>query len=268
MEIRRHLVQVCAALLYNVNYFTTSQKFRTRGCVPGLNCMYCAGAVGGCPLGRLQEVLAGGLQRVPLWVAGGLGGVALAGLLLGRLICGFLCPFGLLQDLLYKIPSPKFKRGRATRALSFLRYFIALFFVIVVPLYFAMAENARLYAFCNYVCANGWLVSFFEEAASPRGLTLLVSAEAAAVLAFLLACVAVFRPFCRFICPLGAFYGLFNKISLFGVTADAKKCTNCGLCMKVCPSDCRRVGDRECVACGTCRAKCPVHAVKIGCRYR
>ena len=70
-------------------------------CVPGLNCYSCPGALGSCPIGSLQAVLDSGKFRVSCYVFGFL---TLFGALLGRFVCGWLCPFGLVQDLLHKIP--------------------------------------------------------------------------------------------------------------------------------------------------------------------
>ncbi len=70
-------------------------------CVPGLNCYSCPGAVGSCPIGALQALLNQRGFQVPFGV---LGFFFLFGSLFGRFICGFLCPFGLVQDLLHKIP--------------------------------------------------------------------------------------------------------------------------------------------------------------------
>ena len=74
-------------------------------CVPGLNCYSCPGALGACPIGSLQSFMSGAVLRFPFYV---LGLMILFGLILGRRICGWLCPFGLVQELLYKIPTPKF----------------------------------------------------------------------------------------------------------------------------------------------------------------
>jgi len=73
--------------------------------------------------------------------------------------------------------------------------------------------------------------------------------------------VFIFRLFCRFICPLGALYGLFNKLSVFGVKVDSDKCTHCGLCLNHCKVDIKEVGDQECISCGECIGVCPTQAI-------
>lgn len=105
-------------------------------CVPGLNCYSCPGALGACPLGALQSSLSGVLLRFPFYV---LGLMLLFGLLFGRTVCGWLCPFGFIQELLYKIPSPKFTKNKATRTLTKLKYIIGLLFVIILPVIFSMS---------------------------------------------------------------------------------------------------------------------------------
>ena len=73
--------------------------------------------------------------------------------------------------------------------------------------------------------------------------------------------VFIFRFFCRFFCPLGAIYGLFNKISLLGMNLDKSKCVDCGLCVGECLMDVKHVGDHECISCGRCVNVCPTNAI-------
>lgn len=70
-------------------------------CVPGLNCYSCPGALASCPIGALQALLNRQGYRIPF---AALGFFFLFGSLLGRFVCGWLCPFGLAQDLLHRIP--------------------------------------------------------------------------------------------------------------------------------------------------------------------
>ena len=266
---KRRLIQLYAALLYNAHARGFIEGSIYTGplknlCVPGLNCYSCPGAVGACPLGALQNALASSGARAPYYV---LGILLLFGLVLGRVVCGWLCPMGLVQELLHKIPSPKVKKGRWSRALSHLKYAILLVFAAALPLYFGLRWSP-VPAFCKYICPAGTLEGALALLAHPEnaGMVSMLGALFAGKLFILLlvlaACVFVFRAFCRFLCPLGAIYGLFARISLLGVQVEPAKCISCGLCERRCPVDIRCVGDRECVHCGACIAVCPTKAIR------
>ena len=151
---KRRLIQLYAALLTNANIKgIVNGRINTGNnknmCVPGLNCYSCPGAVGSCPLGALQDSLAQSNERAPFYI---LGILALFGLLFARTICGFFCPVGLGQDLLYKIKTPKVKKSRFTRMLSYFKYVLLAVFVIAIPLIYN-----GIPAFCKYVCPAGTL---------------------------------------------------------------------------------------------------------------
>ena len=117
---KRRLIQLYAALLFNANLkgFKTGRIYQgpvKNLCAPGINCYSCPGAVAACPMGALQNALSDSGKTVPYYVVGI---ILLYGLLFGRWICGFLCPFGLIQDLLHKIKTPKVGKNRVTRVLS------------------------------------------------------------------------------------------------------------------------------------------------------
>ena len=151
----RRLIQVYAALLYNayVKGFIKGDIY-TGGiknfCVPGFNCYSCPGAIGACPLGALQNALASSDKRAPYYV---LGILMLYGLILGRTICGWLCPLGLIQELFYKIPTPKVKKSRFTHALSYLKYVLLAVFVVIIPLAYSL-QQYPVPGFCCTICFN------------------------------------------------------------------------------------------------------------------
>ena len=266
---KRRLIQLYAALLTNANIKGfISGRIYTGGskimCVPGLNCYSCPGAVGACPLGSLQNALANSGTRAPVYV---LGILALFGIILGRTICGFLCPTGFLQDLAYKIKTPKLKKSRVTRLLSYLKYILLIVLVIAVPLAF-VGQGDLIPAFCKFVCPAGTFggaisLLFHPDNADLYGmLGPMFTWKFVLFCAIALACVFIYRAFCRFICPLGAIYGFFNKIALLGIKLDKNKCTDCGLCVAHCKMDIKRVGDHECINCGECIAVCPTKAIR------
>lgn len=265
---RRRIIQLYAALLTNANIkglfsgliYTGSTK---NACVPGLNCYSCPSTVGACPLGALQNALAGSNTKTPVYIIGIL---ALFGMMLGRTICGFLCPTGLLQDLLYKIKTPKLKKNRITRILSYLKYVILVVLVIAVPLAF-MLQSVPVPGFCKYICPSGTLGGAILLLLNPLNADMfpmlggLFTWKFAVLVIILLASVFMYRPFCRFLCPLGAIYGFFNKLALLGVKVEKDKCVDCGLCVAHCKMDIRKVGDHECINCGECIAVCPTKAI-------
>ena len=264
---KRKLIQLYFALLFNANVkgFVSGTIYKggtKQFCVPGLNCYSCPGAVGACPLGSLQGSFSAGKSTV-FYVCGIL---LLYGLLLGRIICGWLCPFGLFQELLYKIKTPKLKKNPVTKILSFLKYVILVFFVLIVPIMYAFRDTP-LPAFCKYICPAGTLeggIGLLSNKLNESYFSMLgplFTWKFVLLVSFAVGCVFVFRLFCRFFCPLGALYGLFNRISFFGVKIEKPKCTNCNLCVNHCKMDIRHVGDAECICCGECISVCPTGAI-------
>ncbi len=268
---KRKLIQLYAALLFNANYkgFATGNIYQgntKKVCMPGINCYSCPGAVTACPLGSLQGSFSA--DRSTLFYVGGI--LLLYCFLFGRMICGWLCPFGLFQELLYKMKTPKIKKGPITRILSFFKYFILVFFVFIVPIMYAFRDTP-LPAFCKYICPAGTLeggIGLLANKVNESYFSMLgplFTWKFLILVAISVGCVFVFRLFCRFICPLGALYGLFNKISVFGVKVDSDKCTYCNRCIKHCKMDIKHVGDAECISCGECVDVCPTNAISWKC---
>ena len=266
---KRRIIQLYAALLHNANLkgYATGQIYTGPSkvvCAPGLNCYSCPGAVGACPLGSLQNALSATPHRLPYYVFGIL---FLWGFLFGRWICGFLCPFGLFQDLLYKIPTPKIKKSPVTRVLTALKYVILVLFAVILPLLYAF-RDFPLPAFCKYICPAGTIggaLGLLSNEANTEMFGMLgplFTWKFVLAVAFTVSVIFLYRAFCRFFCPLGALYGLFNRIALFGVKLDRSRCTDCGICYSKCKMDIRSVGDRECISCGDCVASCPTGAIR------
>lgn len=264
MKKRRKLIQLICAVLYNCHITgfakgTIYQGNLKSACVPGLNCYSCPGAVFSCPLGSLQSALVSSRYRFPYYI---LGMLLLFGIFFGRLICGFLCPFGLLQELLYRIPTKKMKKSRWTRRLSLLKYIVLAVFAVIIPL------TLFVPGFCKYICPAGTLEGGIFLLLKNEPLRQMAGAlfqwKVLLLLLILLSAVFIFRSFCRFLCPLGAFYGLFNRFSLFGMKLDKEKCNDCGACIRHCKLDVKKVGDAECIQCGECIDSCNRCALRIG----
>ncbi|MBR5230931.1 MAG: redoxin family protein [Clostridia bacterium] len=267
---KRRLIQLYAALLYNAHAkgFIKGEIYTgpvKAVCVPGLNCYSCPGAVSACPLGSLQNALASSGKRAPYYAIGIL---LLFGIILGRTVCGYLCPIGLFQELLHKIPVPKLKKSRFTRALSGLKYGILIILVILIPLWMGF-KDYPLPAFCKYICPAGTLQGAVGLLAHPANTGLypmlgaLFASKMTILILLALVCMFVYRAFCRFLCPLGAIYGLFARFAVIGVKVDRSACVHCGKCLRKCEMDIRHVGDHECIQCGECIDVCPVNAISL-----
>lgn len=270
----RHLIQAAWAALTNshVSGFVTGKIYTGKLknlCVPGLNCYSCPGATGACPIGSLQAVIGSWNFKFAYYVIGFL---IFVGAILGRLICGFLCPFGLIQDLLHKIPFfKKIRTFRGVKLLRKLKYVIFLVFVILLPLFLTDLMGQGAPYFCKLICPAGTL-----EGGLP--LVLLNKAMRGAIgwlyiwkntilIATIVLSILIYRPFCKYICPLGAFYSIFNKVSLFRYRIDGDKCVHCGKCAKVCQMNVDPVktpNSPECIRCGRCRQACPKDAISCG----
>ncbi len=233
-------------------------------CVPGLNCYSCPGAVGACPLGALQNAVASSGRRVGFYI---IGIFLLYGLILGRTTCGWLCPMGMLQELLHKIPTPKIRKSRITRGLSYLKYLILVILVLALPLWYGLVRRVPVPGFCKYICPAGTFEGAVGLTAGDPGYLgsfgELFTQKFVIMLFIGLACIFCFRAFCRFLCPLGAIYGFFCKLAFVGVKVDIVRCTQCGTCVRNCKMDVKKVGDRECIHCGECMAGCPVSAISM-----
>lgn len=238
-------------------------------CVPGMNCYSCPGALGACPIGSLQAALNSRNRRFPFYVLGYLMAV---GVLAGRFICGWLCIFGLIQELLYKIPTPKLQiPDKVDKVLRYLKYVVLAVLVIGLPLFYRTDYGAGEPFFCKYVCPVGTLeggipLVLLDKALRPA-LGFLFQWKLLLLILCILASVFIYRPFCRYICPLGAFYSLFQRISFIRMKVDEGTCVHCGKCSRTCPMNVdpsKSPNSPECIRCGACVSACPMHALSFG----
>jgi ferredoxin-type protein NapH len=263
LAVWRTRVQAISTILLN-SYFL---KTWTGGlCVPALNCWACPSASGACPLGAIQHYVgqarsalseASIWSLLPLYPLGLMLAFAVLG---GRLMCGWLCPFGWLQDLLGKLQRRKLRLPAWT---GYLRHVFLVGLVFVVPYY-----TARL-AFCE-TCPMGALQGgWFQPLVYPdlrEGIHGLWWAKQAVLLAWLAASLFIRRPFCRLVCPLGALFSLFYRTSVWQISLDPYKCNDCGWCETICPAGLdprREVGGALCVSCMECQ-ECPQGAIVSG----
>ena len=266
---RRTAVQAAFALLTNARLggFVSGTIYRGAGkqlCMPGLNCYSCPGALGSCPIGAIQATLGARSYKFAFYAFGFL---MVVGALLGRVVCGFLCPFGLVQDLLHRIPVPaRLRRVKlpGDRLLRLVKYVLLALFVVLLPLCVVDLVGQGQPWFCKYVCPSGTLLGGIPLLAANEGLRAAAGwlfrwkfALLAAVCALSVFCL---RPFCKYVCPLGAIYGLFNRVALYRFQLDAARCTGCGACARACGMGVdphRTPNSAECIRCGECIRACP-----------
>ncbi len=270
----RTAVQAAVTLLYNCklpNFFrgVIDDGPLKHVCVPGLNCYSCPGAIGACPMGALQNMpKSKGKVQFPYYV---LGMLILFGLLLGRFICGFLCPFGWVQDLLYRIPFfKKVRTFKGDRVLRFVKYGVLVLLCFLFPMLLSGKYNTTPF-FCKFLCPSGTLLAaipmLLNGAVTTDQLGVLFWWKFAVLNVVLVTSLAIARPFCRYLCPLGAFYGLFNRVSVVKVHFAPDACVRCGKCAAVCPmglDPTKEHASVECIRCGRCAKACPTHALKLG----
>lgn len=269
----RGFIQAAATLATNIHLPNFAKGSIYQGaektvCVPGLNCYSCPAAAGACPIGAFQSVVGSSKFNFSYYVTGTL---ILIGVLLGRFVCGFLCPFGWLQELLHKIPGKKLST-KGLKALTYIKYFVLLFAVVVLPVMVVNDVGMGDPFFCKYICPQGVLEGAIPLSITNAGirsaLGQLFTWKLFVLIAVVVLSVLFYRPFCKWICPLGAFYGLMNKASLLGIRVDACKCISCGMCSKVCQMDVdvtRAPNHAECIRCGKCIGACPVDAIGYRC---
>lgn len=267
----RGWIQAAATLLTNIHLpnFIKGGIYQGKGkavCVPGLNCYSCPGAAGACPIGSFQAVVGSSKFRFSYYITGFL---ILLGVLLGRFICGFLCPFGWLQELLHKIPGKKLSTKKL-KPLTYLKYAILLLAVVLLPAIVVNDLGMGDPFFCKYICPQGVLEGAIPLAAVNEGIRSalgpLFNRKLIILIVVVVLSILFYRPFCKWICPLGAFYALMNKVSLLGIKVDEHKCVSCGKCARVCKMDVdvtKTPNHTECIRCGKCITACPTDAIKF-----
>jgi len=247
---KRSLVQIISLVFAN-SYFLSFLKFCP---APILNCYACPLAVMACPIGSLQHFV--GQRRFPFALVGLF---TVTGALIGRMTCGWACPFGFLQDILFKIKlGPKKLKVRIGHNTSgIIRYTVLIGLVIIAA--FTIGEPI----FCKLCPAGGLeaglpLFAFDRSIRAMAGPLFIV--KIAIVLIFIVAAILIKRPFCRFICPLGTIYSPFNKVSYLRLEVDDRACNRCGACTAACPMNIDPYLDADsgdcirCLECTSCRA--------------
>ncbi len=274
---KRNIFQLIYAFITNgsITGFFTGKIFKGAtkyGCVPGLNCYSCPGALSSCPIGSVQAVLGSRKYSFTFYV---FGIMVLFGVVLGRFICGWLCPFGFFQDLLHKIPVKKLKiKKKIHKPMTFVKYAILLFFVILFPIFLTNDFGVAKPFFCQYVCPSG---TFFGglplltvNADLRQAIGSLFTLKISILIIIVALSIFVFRFFCKYLCPLGAFYALFNKISIYHLSVDGNKCIGCQKCVRACKMGVnvlKNPDSPECIRCLDCKKACGEKAISSGLKF-
>lgn len=269
--MKRSYIQIIATALSNSyilgffkgRIYTGKTKFV---CTPGLNCYSCPGAIGSCPIGSLQSVLGGRNFNFSYYV---FGLMLLFGLVLGRFICGFLCPFGFFQDLLYKIKTPKLKiKKKIDEPLRFLKYLVLIIPVIILPIFLTNEFGTAQPFFCQWICPAGTLEGgiplLIKNDWLRKMVGFLFNWKLFLLILTIVGSILIYRPFCKYICPLGAFYSMFNKLSFYQMSIEKSKCNGCKTCERACKMQVevtKNCNSIECIRCGDCKKACPQGAI-------
>ncbi len=175
-----------------------------------------------------------------------------------KLICGWACPFGAMQELGYSLPIlRKMKRWKAPFWLT--NTIRGGLFCVVLLFLFGIVGGRKGFVIYHYLNPFNLFNLDFDH------WLILVTVIVSLTLAFF-----IYRPFCHLICPFGFVSWIAERFSLTRVNIDHEKCTNCGLCIKACPTQAAkgRVLDKlfgaDCFSCARCLNVCPQDAIQYG----
>lgn len=239
----RRAVQV-GSFVFNNSFFLPMKWCPT----VGMNCYACPLASTACPIGTLQHFMV--IRQIPYFLIGMLAAI---GAFFGRMICGWACPIGWLQEIIHKIPTPKWKVR--WKPLPYLKYVVLVVLVLAIPFWTGEPWFSKL-CFVGTVEAGAPLAIF--DASIREMIGPLFFIKLGITLALVSLFIFVKRPFCRFLCPLGAIYSLTNRFSYLNLQVDGG-CTSCNRCQKACPMDIKvyeNPNSGECIRCLECTAVC------------
>lgn len=259
LGIWRRIAQVIFAILPNSYY----QVFIKDGSIyqgnlkgitpPILNCYATPTAYTSCPVGSMQHFMK--LRAFPAYLVGILGTI---GVIIGRIPCGWMCPFGFVQDLIHKIPTPKWKMPFFFR---YFKYAVLALMVLILPYFFM---NTHFCLACPAGALTGGLTQIIINPVLQELLGALFLRKMIILAVMLFMFIFISRFFCRAFCPLGAILGLFNGVSLFHLEFIEDKCIDCSKCSKVCPvaiDPFKTPNSPECIRCMACVEACPAKAL-------
>jgi polyferredoxin len=217
--------------------------------------------------------------------------VLIVGSVIGRLLCGWLCPIGFIQDLILKIKGNGSKVNPRTHAtlikLKYVLLSVTFFFSITLALSLQAGESkykealgpftkgvflpiqpeTALFANLPRLIQSG-TESGLLDFSGPTSAGFLVLLGFALSLLLLIGAYLVPWFWCRYLCPTGALMSIFMRFSFLGMKRDPSKCTKCGGCVEACPMQIRildlpweKFNDPECTLCLECVEACPTGAL-------
>lgn len=263
LSTKRKIAQIVAFVISNLGFI---RILKTGFVCPFLYCHGCPFAFFGCPIGILQYAREHFIRsgQFPLFTLGSLG---LYGALVGRTFCGWACPFGALHDLVSYLKGER--RSIKTPRCWYIKY-VVLFIVLVVAwitldsIFCKLCPSGSLFAAIPYF-ARQFIIQDPTFSFGTFFYMHILTLVATLFLAYL-----VSRFWCRYLCPVAAIGGIFNRVSLLNISLDEKKCVECGVCLKVCPMGIDKIDDigrsTDCTLCGRCVEKCPEEALSFAVR--
>jgi ferredoxin-type protein NapH len=255
----RRIYQLIFFIIQNpfISNFMTGRPYNGPAksfCAPGLHCYSCPSMAFGCPLGTIQYVIKYAAM-IPYYALGTLSAV---GAVFGSASCGYVCPFGLFQELLHSISPWKSDTAKLPQPFRYIKWGNLILLVIIVPA-FGLAQG-----FCAWICPSGLIMAGLPIIAANEGIRASIGItfywKLFLTTVFIIFIMREKRFFCRYICPLGLILGFFNKISLYQIKLDKNKCVTCRACQKSCPMGLKlpeEINSIDCIKCGECVPACP-----------
>lgn len=225
-------------------------------CVPSLNCWSCPAAAYSCPIGAIQNFVSYSKYLLSFYTIGTL---ALVMSLTGRFFCGFVCPFGLFQDLINKIPLKKIKID--TNKSKYSQYFFLVVFVLFLPWLTGEPWFSKICPAGFYLASVPFIIA---DRSILNNMSYFFYIKTFIAMLFFYGSMKISRPFCQYVCPVGAIFELFRPFSFAGIKVDNNKCIKCKKCFRVCIMDASPYKSAyNCVQCGKCVQECPTGALEI-----
>lgn len=236
--------------IYLKNYGVIAEVFKHIP-LPVLNCYSSPTTIWACPAGLIQHFFV-----IGSFTFATVGILMLFGVLIGRWFCGWVCPFGLVQEMLFRIPTPKFKLPEWMRST---KYLIFIFMIVLMPMFFKNSIGMTETWFCNF-CPAGCMEAGIPVPIIEPSLRYLIGTMywikiVILVVLVLIPSLFIKRPFCSTICPVGLMMGITNKFSFLKLRYDESKCNQCGICSVDCPmglDPTKDYGSIECIKCMNC----------------